>query len=294
MSRLVKLSFWIIFTLLVVIFTGRFNDNKPITLANPFVKPTLRMAVEDSLQNSRGRFGIFIKNLQTEETYTLNENQTFDAGSLYKLWVMGTVFKKIQAGEIEGDEIIEADVGDLNRRFGISEEDAELKEGSIDYTIKEALEQMITISHNYAAFMLTLKVGNEALEDFLKEYGFNSSSFGPPKTTASDIGKFFEKLYMGEIVDVESSKEMLEILSRQKINDRIPKYLPEGTRVAHKTGDIEFSEHDGGIVSTDPPAGGGDYIIVVLSQTDSAPTATEDIAKISKAVYDYFNKNPLL
>lgn len=290
MSRLIKLSLWIIFILVVIIFTGRFNDNKPIRLVNPFVKPDLRMVIEDSLENTRGRFGIFIKNLKTKETYTLNEHQLFDAGSLYKIWVMGTIFKKIQSGEIKRDEQISGDVAELNQTFDISAEDAELTEGTINYTIPEAIEQMITISHNYAAFMLTLKAGDQAINNFLKEYGFNESSLDPPKTTAYDMAQFFVSLYEGKIVDEASSEEMLEILSRQKINDRIPKSLPAGVKVAHKTADLGFVENDAGIVFSDPSADGGDYVIVVLSETDSAPIATEDIAKLSKAVFDYFSQ----
>lgn len=286
MSRLTKLAIWILFILLMVVFSGRFNPNGPINLINPFIKPNLKQIVEQSLKNTEGKFGIYIKNLKTLEQYNLNDHLQFEAGSLYKLWVMGAVYKKIPTEELSEDQIIVGDIARLNRTFGIADEGAELTRGTIEYTIKEALEQMITISHNYAAFMLTLEVGNEALEDFLKEYELNESSLGPPKTTASDIGKFFEKLYLGQIVDVDSSAKMLDILSRQTINDRIPKLLPEGTKVAHKTGDIGFVESDGGIVFT--PS--GDYIVVVLSQTDSPPTATETIANLSKAVYDYFTK----
>lgn len=286
MKAVTKLSIWIIFILFLVIVLGRFNDNKPIRLVNPFLKPNLKMTVGNSLSNSEGRFGIFIKNLKTQEQYALNTNLQFEAGSLYKLWVMGAVFKKIQSGQLSEDKEIVGDIAKLNATFGIPTDDAELTEGSLDLTIKSALEQMITISHNYAAFMLTLEVGDQALEDFLKEYDLVDSSIGPPKTSASDIGKFYEKLYSGRLVDSDSSMKMLDILSKQQINDRIPKLLPEGTKVSHKTADTGFFEHDGGVVFTSK----GDYIIVLLSETDSPPAATEEIAKISRAVYEYFTK----
>lgn len=43
---------------------------------------------------------------------------------------------------------------------------------------------------------------------------------------------------------------------KQKINDRIPKFLPKEVVVAHKTGDMDYFEHDVGIVYTPK----GDYI----------------------------------
>src|SRR3990167_7742323 len=137
-----------------------------------------------------------------------------------------------------------------------------MTEGTITYTVKNALEQMITISHNYAALLLTAKVGLSNTQNFLNSYRLTNSHMGtPPKTTTRDILSFYELLYNGEIVDKSSSDEMLEILKRQKLNDRIPKYLPEETIVAHKTGELDGVKHDTGIVFSPK----GDYIIVLMS-----------------------------
>lgn len=248
--------------------------------------PTLQQTMEKSLASTQGRYAVFIKNFKTGQTYSLKKDEIFEVGSLYKLWVMGTAFKKIEAGELEEDDSIEGEIVELNTKFGIASEEAELKMGHLQYTIKSALEQMITISHNYAALMLTEKVGNEAIENFLKEYEFSQSGLTPPKSTASDAAKFLESLYQGKIVNEAASKQMLELLSRQKINDRLPKLLPKDTKIAHKTGDIGFFEHDVGIVFSEK----GDYLIVVLSESEFPQAAGERIAELSKAVYGYFNK----
>lgn len=251
-----------------------------------FFSPTLQQTVEKSLAGTTGRYAVYIKNLKTGQTYSLRTDEIFEVGSLYKLWVMGTVFKKIKASELKEADSIEGDIVELNTKFGIASEEAELTEGHLQYTIKSALEQMITISHNYAAFMLTEKVGNEAIADFLKEYGLSKSSLNPPQATASDLAKLLEGLYQGKIVDETASRKMLELLLRQKINDRIPKLLPKDTKVAHKTADIGFFEHDVGIVFSKK----ADYMIVVLSESQSPQAAGERIADLSKAIYDYFAK----
>ncbi|MEM4270897.1 MAG: serine hydrolase, partial [Candidatus Pacearchaeota archaeon] len=80
------------------------------------------------------------------------------------------------------------------------------------------------------------------------------------------------------------SGEMLALLKKQNLNSKLPKYLPENTVVAHKTGELGEYSHDAGIVYKDS----GDYIIVVLSKTQKPLDANEKIAQISKAVYDYF------
>lgn len=275
MRRSIKLSLWIIFIILVILISGALKkDNKELVspfAANPFAKSDLKSVVNDVLEGTEGRYGIFIKNLKTNEKYFSNEHQTFESGSLYKLWVMVTVFEEIREGRLTEDKIIKASISDLNRKFFIASDEAELKEGELEFSVKSALEQMITISHNYAALMLNLEVGNQTIKEF---------------TTASEMGEFFEKLYKGEIVDQESSRKMLGILSRQKIQDRIPKKLPPGIKIAHKTADIGFFEHDAGLVYSEK----GDYIIVVLSETDLPSAAGERIAELSKTVYEYFNR----
>ena len=74
---------------------------------------------------------------------------------------------------------------------------------------------------------------------------------------------------------------MEQLLLAQKINDRIPKYLPTGVKVAHKTGEIDYVRHDAGIVF-----GSKDYIFVFLTDTQHPGEAPEQIALLAKKVYD--------
>lgn len=249
-------------------------------------KPTLKEAVNKVLSGTKGNYAAYIKNLKTGETFAQNEHESFEAGSLYKLWLLGAVFEKIKDETLKEDEILSGDITDLNTSFDIASDEAELTEGQITLTAKDAIEQMITISHNYSALLLTSKVGSSKINDFILKYGFNESSVDPSiKTTASDMARFFEELYAGRIIDKEYSEKMLEILSRQKISDRIPEKLPQGIKVAHKTADIGFFEHDVGIVYSEK----GDYIIVVLTETEFPQAAGEKIADLSEAVYNYFD-----
>jgi beta-lactamase class A len=247
----------------------------------------LAQTVTRSMEGTKGTYAIAIKNLETGEEYYQNENQKFDSASLYKLWVMGTVYSQIQEGTLKLDQPLEADVAKINDIYDIDPEFAELTDGVIDFTIQSALEQMITISHNYAALSLATTVKNSNMKNFLSTYHMDQTTTNvPPQTTAHDIMLFYEQLYNGKIVNPEASADMIELLKRQKINDRIPKYLPEETPVAHKTGELGGVKHDAGIVYSPK----GDYIIVVMSKSDSPDAAAERIALLSKAVYDYFNK----
>lgn len=244
----------------------------------------LKAVVDKSLEGARGTYGVVIKNLATGESYLQNERNKFEAASLYKLWVLGTAYKQIKEGKLSRDEIISRDVKELNDIFKIGTDSAELTEGTVTMRRGDAIEQMITISNNYAALLLVSEIRNSNVSIFMREQGFSSSRLGePPQTTAADIALFYEKLYQGIMVDGDSSREMLELLSHQKLNDRIPKYLPSNVEVAHKTGEIGDFKHDAGIIFGKDP-----ILLVVLSESNSPQGATERIADLAKNVYYYF------
>lgn len=246
----------------------------------------LKAVVEEELLGTTGTYGIAIKNLKTGEAYFSREHRIFAPASLYKLWIMAIIFDYIQNGQLKEEDVLSKNIPSLNSEFNISSEYAELTSGTISLSIKDALEQMITISHNYAALLLTSEIKLSNVTNFLKQNDFNESSIGePPKTTAYDIALFFEKLYKREFANIENTPKMIDLLTRQTRNNKLPKYLPREISVAHKTGEIDFLSHDAGIVFSKT----GDYIIVVLSQTDSPKDAEERIAKISQAVYKYFS-----
>src|SRR3989344_2323794 len=127
-------------------------------IVSPFKNDALKNIVQDSLRGTKGTFGIVIKNLKTGEFYVQNEHAVFEPGSLYKIWIMATVFDQIQNGKLKGKEELSEDISVLNDKFNISSESAELTEGTIAFTVNQALEQMITISHNYASLLLTKKI----------------------------------------------------------------------------------------------------------------------------------------
>jgi len=252
-------------------------------------RPTLESTVQKAFEGAQGIYAVYIKNFKTGEIYSKDSELEFQTGSLYKLWIMAATFKEIQVGNLKEDEELSEDVETLNNIFNIVPNAQELAEGTITLTTKDAISQMITISHNYAALLLTEKIKLSKVASYLRENGLDKSAVGTggdsPVSTASDIALFFEKLYRGELVNKELSQKMIDLLRNQKLNDGLPKYLPDKSKVANKTGDIGWFKHDGGVVFTDK----GDWVIVILSESDYPAGAQERIALVSKAVYDYFS-----
>ena len=246
----------------------------------------LEETVEKSLKGTTGTYSVAVKNLKTGEMYLKNENRQYEAASLYKLWIMLTVMEQRDRGILKEDQELTAKAEELNEKFDIATESAEMKEGEVKMTIRQATNQMITISHNYAALLLASKVRLSNVKVQMDKHGLLSSSLNPPRTSAYDILTFYEKLYKKELINQERSGEMIELLKKQQLNDRIPLHLPEDIEVAHKTGELGSYKHDAGIVFTEK----GDYIIVLMSESSNPKAAAEREALLSKAVYQYFQK----
>lgn len=250
----------------------------------------IEQIVKNILKEKSSGYSVFIKNLKTGERYYLNEHKTYETASLYKLWVMAEAYRQIETGILKKEDILTADVSDLNEKFNIASESAELIEGNVSWPVETALKNMITISDNYSALLLSGKVRLSNVSKFLESNGLLESKAGTldnsPLSSAKDMGLFFEKLYNAEFANEQYTNEMLALLKNQQINTKFSKYLAKNAVIAHKTGEFGKFSHDAGIVYLDK----GDYIIVIMSEINNQITANEAIANISKEVYEYFTK----
>lgn len=248
----------------------------------------LEEKIQTALAGTKGTYGIVVKHLTTSESYYSNEHTQFDAASLYKLWIMAVVYQQIQEGKLRGNDMLSQKVSVLNEKFHIDKKLAEKTDGEIKLSVNDALEKMITISDNYAALLLTEKIKLSTVATFLRNNGLAETKVGGnddnPVTTPYDVALFFEKLYKGKLANSEITNEMINLLKRQRLNEKLPKYLPVEIATAHKTGELGRFTHDAGIVFSES----GDYIVVVLAESDSRTDSDERIANVSKEIYSYF------
>jgi hypothetical protein len=99
--------------------------------------------------------------------------------------------------------------------------------------------------------------------------------------TARGIGTYFTLLANRKLVSPAASDRMLKRLQRQEINDRIPAQLPEGTLVAHKTGNLAGVVHDAGILFTPH----GPRVLVAMTWDADDDAANDFIAHLASTVY---------
>jgi len=125
------------------------------------------------------------------------------------------------------------------------------------------------------------KVG-EAFRRVIEDTGLY---FG--RSTAREIGQLFARMAKGELVSKDASALMVDILKKQQVNDRLPRYLGDGIEIAHKTGDGQpWVANDAGIMWVK----GQPIVIVVLAGNHRGTTNDLRVAegKIAATVAKHY------
>lgn len=253
--------------------------------------------IDSAIQNYVGKvlgdYAVYVKDLKSGKEYKFNEERIFGSASIYKLAILYKVYEEIGAGRLSGSDIVTAKQLDLDRKLalggeGVGEIDAGGGNGGgaeISYPVDYAVRLMIRVSDNYSALMLANKVGWKNTQKSLENFGilgFDLTSEEAPTVTALAAGGLLEAIYKQKAVGPSASVEMNEILLEQKVNDRIPRMLPNDIKVAHKTGDLGGLRHDAGIVYGQK----SDYLFVFLTNTKKPLDVIENVAVVSREIFD--------
>ena len=233
----------------------------------------------------------------------IDPDKTFHAASTMKVPVMIELYRQAEAGTLKLDEplpirnefhsIVDGSVYQLS--VG-DDSDAEVYSAvGKTMTLRQLCEAMITVSSNFAANLLIERVGAENVRKTVTRLGADGmvvlrgvedqKAFDKGlnnATTARALAVLMEKLAAGKAVSASADAEMVAILKRQKFHDAIPSGLPDGTAVAHKTGNITKIHHDAAIVYGPHP-----YVLVVLVRgIEDQKVSAALIASISREVWN--------
>jgi beta-lactamase class A len=246
--------------------------------------PALERIVRDTLGPDAGRFAVVVKDLADGRGAALTADRVFYSASLFKVWVMFDAFHQREAATLSFDERYR--VTDHYAQYGLTRDQLQpCREASV----RELLQAMMRISDNVAANMLLDRVNAENVRRALRGFGLHVSTFaggGSLPLNANETALLLEAIGRRQAFSPAASDEMLNLLSSEVYNDRIPALLPPGTRVAHKTGNWSNATHDAAIVFS-PRA---TYVIVVLSDYGQNENGAGRIARLSRAAYDYYNR----
>ena len=232
-----------------------------------------------------GDIGFYYKNLNTGESFGYRENDMFQAASVIKLPIYAVVMKLWAEGKL-----------DLYEKLLCREEDKlppcgalYFFTGDVEVDINTLCGLMITISDNTATNLLINRLGIDFLNEQFKEIGLKdthierllfdaeSSAKGlENKIVPAEMGGLLERIYRHSFVNEDVSCRMEKVLLEQQINHKIPGYLPEGTPVAHKTGEDDGITNDVGVVYGENP-----FVICFASNFTHVPSAEIALREIA-------------
>jgi beta-lactamase class A len=247
-------------------------------------------------QGFRGTTGIVVKDLKTRQSIRINSDRLFPSASLVKIPIMAVVFEAEREGKLKLTDEIK-----LERKFK-SRGGGKLwrtRSGKM-FTVRDLVERMIEESDNTATNMLVDILGFGYINQKFVEFGLKSTDLRrgimdlkwrdagiENYTTPDEMCFLLEKIYKKELVSKEASEQMLEFLKKQKVNDRLPRMLPDDVEVAHKTGTLRGTISDCGIIFTPE----GDFVICVLTDDiKSNRMAKKFIGKVADWTYQFYTK----
>lgn len=270
-------------------------------------KPKLGDVLTPAIKRHHGDVAVAIKNLKSGESFEYQGDKPMPTASLIKFPVMITAYEAIDAGKISLDDMIEVKKEDFVPGSGLLS--GHFSPG-LKLSLRDAIRLMISTSDNTATNLVIDAIGlpetNKSMAALsCKETQLNSKVFrrdtsispdrsrkyGLGSTTANEMLSLVERLYKKELVSEKASGEMLEHLYSCEDKIKVPKLLPAGTKVAHKTGSVNESRTDAGFI--DSPAGPIAFCILTNKNQDQGWNDDNEgdvfCAAVGAAAYEYFN-----
>ncbi|MCS6859884.1 MAG: class A beta-lactamase-related serine hydrolase [Abditibacteriales bacterium] len=264
----------------------------------------MKDAVEKLIQDFRGTVGVAFKNLKTGEDWAIRGDEVFPAASVIKVAVMVEAFAQVEEGKLRLSDSITLTDADKVPGAGV----LQFLDAGLKLTLRDALALMIMLSDNTATNLVLDKIGLPATARRMEMLHFphtkihskvfrretsifpeRSQKYGLGSTTPNEMARLLEMIANGVCVSKEASRQMLDILKRCEDDTMIKRFLPPPVTVAHKTGAVDASRLDAGIVYS-PKA---DYILCVFTTNNADKSWRIDneaqvlIANISRAVYEH-------
>lgn len=250
----------------------------------------LRHKAEDRLSAVPGEVCFYFEELETGESLAYQADRPVNAASVIKLAVLTEGFRQMENGLARADEM-----------FTVRRDDKLPSCGALTYlhdglcvSFLDLCVLMIILSDNTATNLLIRRLGIEQINETMRALGLRQTTLRrllfdreaaakgvENRITAREIGLLLRRMYEGKAVSPGADGRMLSILFDQRLNGKIPFFLPRGVRAAHKTGEDSGITHDVGIVYAKRP-----FIVCFCSQHTDVPAMERAMQDITLLLYE--------
>lgn len=262
----------------------------------------LHAKIEEAIRGFNGDIGIYVKDLRSGKTVSINADTIFPTASIVKVSLLVGIMDKIQKGELAYDS-------------ALVYKDSLLYEGedilgsfknNEKVLLKKVMMLMLTTSDNTASLWLQSLAGKGTrINEILDSLGFvytrvnsrtpgrenNRTQYGWGQTTPKEMGTLFEKIYRNEIFSVAACDRMMRSLGRNywDLNEAISQ-IPPYIEVFSKNGCVDASRSE--VLLVNAPHNPYIFCIFTKNNKDTQWTHSNEAwtmaRKISLMLWRYF------
>ena len=227
-----------------ILFFGQKTDRK------------LQARLEETIKGFNGNIGIYIKDLRSGKTVTINADTVFPTASIVKVPLLIGIMDKIHKGELSYDST-------LTYKDSLLYEGVDIL-GSFKndekIVLKKVMMLMLTTSDNTASLWLQSLAGKgNRINEILDSLGLvhtrvnsrtagresNRTQYGWGQTTPKEMGILFEKIYNNEVFSAVACDRMMRCLGRNYWDvDEAISQVPPYIEVFSKNGCVNASRSE--------------------------------------------------
>lgn len=206
--------------------------------------------------NHNGEHSIDFQTVNGRMVGNINPHQIRPSTGVYRMFIGSLIYNKIASGSISTATVL-----------------------ANGQSVGTCLDRMLAESEAGCTNVLGDMVDWGASDSLLKSQGFESTTLtaGAGLTSASDLSKWFARVYSGNIVTKSHSSALLQNLNREVNRSGIPAGSP-GMFVANKAGSAGRTRHEAAIIYHP----GGMYILSIMSEGSTASNFADLAREINK------------
>ena len=246
------MRFGIIFSLIVL----------PIWMIGQDADKKLTREVQQLLTGFKGELGVYVKDLRSGKTVTINADSIFPTASIVKVPILLGIMDRLYRGELKYDSAFTY----KDSLLYAGEDILGSFKSNETIALKKIIMLMMTTSDNTASLWLQSIAGTGTrINQLLDSFGFkntrvnsrtpgregNRTQYGWGQTTPREMGELFERAYKHQLFSTETDDRMLRCLGRNFWDeDEAISRFPPTIEVFSKNGCVNASRSEAMIVNT--------------------------------------------
>ena len=262
----------------------------------------LQSKLLEASKGFNGDIGIYVKNLKTGKTVSINADTIFPTASIIKVTILLGIMNKIQKGELNYDQELQYRDSLL---YAGSDILGSFKDSAL-ILLKKVIMLMLTSSDNTASLWLQSLAGKGTrINEILDSLGFkntrvnsrtpgrenNRTLYGWGQTTPQEMGTIAERIYRNDFFSTTACERMMRCLGRNYWDEneaisQIPPYI----EVFSKNGAVDESRSE--VLLVNGPHNPYVFCIFTKNNKDTSWIHTNEAWTkariISKMLWNYF------